>query len=39
LQRFPSNLVGGLFGFRQVEFFQLDAAEAAAVQQAPRVKF
>jgi LemA protein len=39
LQRFPGNLVGGLFGFRQVEFFQLDAAEAAAVQQAPRVKF
>jgi LemA protein len=39
LQRFPANLVGGLFGFRQVEFFQLDPAEAAAVQQAPKVKF
>ena len=39
LMRFPANLVGGLFGFRQVEFFQLDAAEAAAVRQAPQVKF
>ena len=39
LMRFPANLVGGLFGFRQVEFFQLDAAEAAAVRQAPKVKF
>ncbi len=39
LMRFPTNLVGGLFGFRQVEFFQLDAAEVAAVRQAPQVKF
>ena len=39
LQRFPGNVVGNLFGFRQVEFFQLDAAEAAAVRQAPQVKF
>jgi len=39
LMRFPSNLIGNLFGFRQVEFFQLDAAEMAAVRQAPQVKF
>lgn len=39
LMRFPNNVVGNLFGFRQVEFFQLDAAEAAAVRQAPQVKF
>jgi LemA protein len=39
LQRFPSNIVGNLFGFRQVEFFQLDAAEAEAVRRAPQVKF
>jgi LemA protein len=39
LQRFPANVVGGLFGFHQVEFFQLDAGEAAAVRQAPKVKF
>jgi LemA protein len=39
LLSFPGNLVGGLFGFRQVEFFQLDPAEAAAVREAPQVKF
>jgi LemA protein len=39
LQRFPTNILAGLFGFRQVEFFQLDPAEAAAVRQAPKVKF
>src|SRR5712691_9052047 len=38
LQRFPSNVVGNLFGFRQVEFFNL-GGEAAAVRQAPQVKF
>jgi LemA protein len=39
LMRFPANIVGNMFGFRQVEFFQLDAAEAAVVRQAPQVKF
>jgi LemA protein len=39
LQRFPSNLVANMFGFRQVEFFQLDAGEAAEVRKAPQVKF
>jgi LemA protein len=39
IQRFPGNLVAGFGGFRQVEFFQLDAAEAAAVREAPKVKF
>jgi LemA protein len=39
LQRFPSNILAGMFGFKQVEFFQLDAAEAAAVREAPKVKF
>lgn len=39
LQRFPGNIVGGMFGFRLAEFFQLDAAEAAAVRQAPKVQF
>src|SRR5437868_609483 len=38
LQRFPSNVVGNMFGFRQVEFFNL-GAKAAAVRQAPQVKF
>jgi LemA protein len=39
LLRFPANLIGGLFGFRQVEFFQIDPAERAAVREAPKVKF
>jgi len=39
LMRFPSNILAGMFGFRAAEFFQLDAAEAAAVRQAPQVKF
>jgi LemA protein len=38
LQRFPSNVVGNMFSFRQVEFFNL-GADAAAVRQAPQVKF
>jgi LemA protein len=39
LMRFPANLLGNLFGFRQVEFFQLDPSEAGAVREAPKVKF
>ncbi|HEY7329675.1 MAG TPA: LemA family protein [Gemmataceae bacterium] len=39
LMRFPASVIAGVFGFRQVEFFQLDPAEAAAVRQAPQVKF
>ncbi|HMP59433.1 MAG TPA: LemA family protein [Gemmatales bacterium] len=39
LQRFPANIIGNSFGFRQVEFFQLDEGERAAVRTAPQVKF
>jgi LemA protein len=39
LQRFPSNVVGNVFGIRPVEFFQLDPGQAAAVRQVPQVKF
>lgn len=39
LQSFPANIVGGLFGFQEVEFFQLAPEEAAAVREAPKVKF
>src|SRR5437588_6892663 len=34
LQSFPSNILAGMFGFHPADFFQLDAAEAAAVRQA-----
>jgi LemA protein len=39
LMRFPASILAGMFGFRPAEFFQLDAGEAAAVRQAPKVKF
>src|ERR1700757_2972895 len=39
LERFPASILAGIFGFRPAEFFQLDGGEAAAVRQAPKVKF
>jgi LemA protein len=39
LLTFPGNMIGGMLGFRPADFFQLDAAEAQAVRQAPQVKF
>jgi LemA protein len=39
LQRFPTNVIGGTFGFKEAQFFQVDAAEAAEVRKAPQVKF
>jgi LemA protein len=39
LQRFPGNLVAGMFGFQPADYFQLDAGEAEAVRRAPQVKF
>ena len=39
LMSFPANLCGAICGFRAAEFFHIDAAEAAAVNQAPKVQF
>jgi LemA protein len=39
LLTFPANIVGSMFGFRPADFFQVEAAEAAAVREAPKVKF
>ena len=36
---FPSNILAGMFGFADMDFFELDEAEAAAVKQAPKVEF
>ena len=36
---FPSNLISGMFGFSEMDFFELDASEAAAVREAPKVEF
>jgi LemA protein len=38
-QQFPSNLVARQFAFTPAEFFELDAAEDAAVRTAPAVRF
>ena len=36
---FPSNIIAGMFGFSELDFFELDPAEAAAAKQAPKVEF
>ncbi|MEC8321617.1 MAG: LemA family protein [Planctomycetota bacterium] len=36
---FPSNIIAGMFGFSDMNFFELDEAEAAAVKKAPDVQF
>ncbi len=36
---FPSNIIAGMFGFNEKDFFELDENEAAAVKQAPKVEF
>lgn len=38
-EQFPSVLIAKNFGFGKEEFFELDEAQAAAVQKAPEVKF
>jgi len=39
IQSFPSNIIAGIFGFKQREFFELDGQEEARAEQAPQVKF
>jgi LemA protein len=39
IQVFPGNIIAGTFHFLQMEFFQLDASEVAAVKQPVEVKF
>ena len=36
---FPSTIIAGSFGFTEMDFFELDEAEAAQVKQAPKVEF
>jgi LemA protein len=38
-QQFPANSIAGKLGFTPAEFFELDAAEEAAVRTAPAVRF
>jgi len=38
-EQFPAVIIANSFGFQKEEFFELDEAEASAVQKAPEVKF
>ncbi len=39
VQVFPSNIIAGQFGFDKATFFELDDAEHATVQDAPKISF
>lgn len=39
IQQFPAVLVSGIMGWREESFFELDAATAQAVKEAPKVAF
>lgn len=39
IQVFPTNIFAGMLGFKQRDFFEVDAGEQAAVNQAPDVEF
>jgi LemA protein len=39
IHQFPAVLIARMFGFKEEVFFELDAAEAAAVKKTPDVKF
>lgn len=39
IQSFPTNLIAGAFGFKQMEFFELEGEEAAAANKPVTVKF
>ena len=39
LQQFPGNVVAGFGSFKLAEFYQLDASEAKAVRETPKVSF
>ncbi len=39
IQKFPNNLVAGMFGFRTEPMFEIAASERATVGEAPKVQF
>jgi LemA protein len=39
VQSFPSNVIAGMFGFKEEQFFEIPDAERAQVAQAPHVDF
>jgi LemA protein len=39
VQSVPSNLIASMFGFKEEEFFEIEEADRATLEQAPRVDF
>ncbi len=39
LEKFPQNTIAQKFGFRRVDFFEIEEARAAEVREVPKVKF
>jgi LemA protein len=39
VQSFPSNVIAGMFGFKEEQFFEIPEAERAVVAEAPHVDF
>lgn len=39
IQQFPAVLIAKMFGFKEEEFFELEATEAEAVKKAPEISF
>lgn len=39
VQTFPSNILAGMFGFQREKMYEVAAADRAAVERAPEVKF
>lgn len=39
IQKFPTNIFAGMLGFKPREFYEVDEAQAAAVQEAVKVNF
>ncbi|MDE7355615.1 MAG: LemA family protein [Rikenellaceae bacterium] len=39
IETFPANAIAGMFGFRRERMFEVSAAERAAVEKAPEIKF
>ena len=39
VQSFPSNVIAGMFGFKEEQFFEIPEAQRAVVAEAPRVDF
>ena len=38
-QTFPSNMIAGMFNFKELAYFELDESEKAAVYQPPKIEF